>query len=447
MERRGDRDLDPKLVGAVRLALADAFDLGRVQRIDFPLALMLALLAHPARQHERMAEDTLQFGFALDLAADVANDPAKIGAQRLQRPVGALELFGVGMALVGDERPLAHPLVRLAQLDAGLLRQPHQSLASPVHQFCVGRERHSLRLHGGVDNHLGEIRGLRRAGAGRRRQALLDQRDQLLFAHPLAPAGQRRAIGRRLVLEELLAAEQLVIGVLDPARAQLLVREIVHVLEDRQPRHQPGRKRRMAGFVGVDRAEPLLQEPPVDDLAELRQRMSHVDDLVEPRPKEIVLPAVPPLFRPHRINLRQADGRRESRPATPINLQEIKPANAAFLQLQRLKETHYPTENQASPDSSRTTNYGTISVANDSTLNLNATITNSSTGTLALNGSTGPTKLEIYGSGATGSGATVSGGYILLSNSAENSPAQGSGGQLILDNSTEFFGNIYQMAV
>ena len=50
----------------------------------------------------------------------------------------------------------------------------------------------------------------------------------------------------------------------------------------------------MAGFVGVDRAEPLLE-----DLAELCQRMSDVDDLVEPRPEEIVLPAVPPLFRPH----------------------------------------------------------------------------------------------------------------------------------------------------
>ena len=35
---------------------------------------------------------------------------------------------------------------------------------------------------------------------------------------------------------------------------------------------------------------------------------------------------------------------------------------------------------------------------------------------MALNGSTGPTKLEIYGSGAT-----FDGGFILLSNSAENS--------------------------
>ncbi len=96
------------------MPFADAFDLGRVQRIDLPPALMLALLAHPARQHERMGEDALQFAFALDLAADVANDPAEIGADRLQRPLGALELFGVGVALMGDQRSFSHPLVRLA---------------------------------------------------------------------------------------------------------------------------------------------------------------------------------------------------------------------------------------------------------------------------------------------------------------------------------------------
>ena len=71
-------------------------------------------------------------------------------------------------------------------------------------------------------------------------------------------------------------------------------------------------------------------------------------------------------------------------------------------------------------------NYGTISVANNSTLNLNATLINSSTGTLALNGSTGPTKLEIYDGGAS-----VYGGYILLSDSAENSiVSDGAGTQL-----------------
>jgi hypothetical protein len=43
------------------------------------------------------------------------------------------------------------------------------------------------------------------------------------------------------VLEELLATEVLVIGVLDPALAQHLIGEVISVLEDRQPRHQSRR--------------------------------------------------------------------------------------------------------------------------------------------------------------------------------------------------------------
>jgi len=98
----------------MRLALADAFDLGRVNEIDLAPALMLALLAHPAGEHQRMGEDALQFSLALDLAHDVARDPAEIGADRLQRPVGALELLGVGVALMGDQRMFADPRVGLA---------------------------------------------------------------------------------------------------------------------------------------------------------------------------------------------------------------------------------------------------------------------------------------------------------------------------------------------
>jgi hypothetical protein len=54
-----------------------------------------------------------------------------------------------------------------------------------------------------------------------------------------------------------------------------------------------------------------------------------VDDLVESGLEEIPL-----LPGPHRITLRQADGETESRPNAPINLQEIKPTDAAFLQMQ-----------------------------------------------------------------------------------------------------------------
>jgi hypothetical protein len=88
----------------------------------------------------------------------------------------------------------------------------------------------------------------------------------------------------------------------------------------------------MSGVVGIDRAEPLLEKAPVDRSAELGERMVRVDDLVEPRPEQIVLPAVPPLPEPHRITLHQAYGEAESRSNDPINLQEKKSTAAAFLQ-------------------------------------------------------------------------------------------------------------------
>ena len=152
------------------------------------------------------------------------------------------------------------------------LGQPHQPLARPMHQLGVGWERRRLRLRGRVDDHLRQVRGLGGAGPRRGIQALLDRRDELLLAHPLASARQRRAVERLLVAEELLAAEELQVGVLNPARAELLVGQIVRVLEDREPRHQPGGRRRMPRLVRIDRPEPLLQQPPVDRRGQLRQR-------------------------------------------------------------------------------------------------------------------------------------------------------------------------------
>jgi hypothetical protein len=90
-----------------------------------------------------------------------------------------------------------------------------------MHELRVGRKGDRLGLNGGVDDHLGEIRGLGCARSRRDRQALLDQRDKPLLPHPLAPARQRRAVEGQLVPEELLAADQLVIGILDPAGAQI----------------------------------------------------------------------------------------------------------------------------------------------------------------------------------------------------------------------------------
>src|SRR5579872_4598650 len=78
----GDRDLDPELVRPVCLALADAFHLRRVQRIDLWSALALRLLAHLSGQRQNASEHhLLEPAIPLDLAADVADDAAEIGSK------------------------------------------------------------------------------------------------------------------------------------------------------------------------------------------------------------------------------------------------------------------------------------------------------------------------------------------------------------------------------
>jgi hypothetical protein len=93
---------------------------------------------------------------------------------------------------------------------------------------------------------------------------------------------RQRVIERQGVPEEFLAAEVLIIRVLDPPCAHDFVAEIERVLENGEPGHQSGRQWRPAGLVGVDGTELLFQEVPIDRPAELRQFVIHVDDLVEP---------------------------------------------------------------------------------------------------------------------------------------------------------------------
>src|SRR5579872_5696240 len=110
-----------------------------VQRVDLGSALALRLLAHLSSQRQDASEHhLLEPAIPLDLASDVADDTAEIGSERLQGPVGALELLGVGIALVLDQRELANPCIGLAQLDAMPLRQPHQDLAGAVEEPRIG---------------------------------------------------------------------------------------------------------------------------------------------------------------------------------------------------------------------------------------------------------------------------------------------------------------------
>src|SRR6202022_5134380 len=112
--------------------------------------------------------------------------------------------------------------------------------------------------------------------------------------------GNEGGIERKPVLEKLLPAEVLVVRVLDPQFAHHLVAEVVGVLENRKPRHQPGRQRRSAAAIGVHGAEFLFQKSPVDRPRQLHQRVVHVDDLIEPRTKQILFATPPTLPWPHR---------------------------------------------------------------------------------------------------------------------------------------------------
>jgi hypothetical protein len=71
------------------------------------------------------------------------------------------------------------------------------------------------------------------------------------------------------------------------------------VLEDRQPGHQSRRQRRMAGIIRVDLAEAPFQEAPIHRPRQRDQRMLHVDDLIEPGAKQILLARLPPFPLPH----------------------------------------------------------------------------------------------------------------------------------------------------
>jgi hypothetical protein len=75
---------------------------------------MLALLAHGKGQRQRLGEGRVQLSVVARLANEVAADAAEIGPDRSQRPVGALELVGVCVTLMDDQRALMLRTCRIA---------------------------------------------------------------------------------------------------------------------------------------------------------------------------------------------------------------------------------------------------------------------------------------------------------------------------------------------
>src|SRR5262245_42921894 len=115
----------------MRLALADALHFRCMQRIDLAASLMPVLFEHPLCQIERLQEDHLQVVFASDLSGDIADGAAEIGLELAKGLVGALELMGMGIALILNQGELAYPPIGLTQIDPELLGETDQLLARP----------------------------------------------------------------------------------------------------------------------------------------------------------------------------------------------------------------------------------------------------------------------------------------------------------------------------
>src|SRR5215813_11577209 len=90
----------------------------------------------------------------------------------------------------------------------------------------VGRMRDRLLLDSGIYRNPFEIFGVNRPGAVGHREALLQQRDDLLLTQPLAPARERRAIKWQLVPEHHFPTEVLEIRVLHPSLSNLISRVV-----------------------------------------------------------------------------------------------------------------------------------------------------------------------------------------------------------------------------
>src|SRR4051794_2381792 len=117
-------------------------------------------------------------------------------------------------------------------------------------------------------------------------QALSQQQLQSV-AEPLAPMAQVRALVREGVLEKLLAGEELEIRVVDPALAHTFIGQPVYVLEQQQPDHETGLDPRPA-VLAVERRDLAVDPVPIDLAGKQNQLVLQVDDLVQPRPEQIV---------------------------------------------------------------------------------------------------------------------------------------------------------------
>src|SRR5215471_17903664 len=269
-----------------------------MEGIELVSALALLLGADLGCARKRLLERSLEFWLAGDLATDVADQAAEPRPQQAQLPTMALELFGMGIASCHHHRLPGNAQIGLPQPHTVRAGQPVEPPDRRMDQLGIGREGNGLGLHGGVHRHPLEIARAQRAGLVRHPQALGQQELQLV-AEPLAPMAEVASLMRELVLEKLKAGEVLEIRIIDPALADVLIGQAVDVLEQQQSDDETAFDPRPT-LLAVERRDLAIDPTPVDLAAELHQLVLHIDDLIQPGPKQIAFPSRLRLLWSHR---------------------------------------------------------------------------------------------------------------------------------------------------
>ncbi|AAW73393.1 NagN [Xanthomonas oryzae pv. oryzae KACC 10331] len=138
--RDGHADLHPELVGLARLALADALHFGRVQGIEFVLAIGLLSMDALGALHQRVQIlQRRRRGLAglPDLALHLAQYDAQERALAFEDLAQALELPGMGVAAGFAPQRLGFFGEGLLERDARALGRHHQLVPRVLHQAPI----------------------------------------------------------------------------------------------------------------------------------------------------------------------------------------------------------------------------------------------------------------------------------------------------------------------
>ena len=278
LERHRKTCLHAELVRLVGLAFGDALRLRRMHRVDLALRVLL-LRQHQLRQDHRTF--VLLEAFLAHLPLQIAEHPPGVDLQPLSLPGGPLELLRLPVPAVEEVGCLRRSRVALAELDLLFARDAQQRVERLQVEPRIRGMGHGLGLHRGVDD---DRLHLTLRDRSRPLPSLDREREEpfhALLPDAPPPPAEGGWINGEVVLKELLSAEVLPVGVLDPGLHHLLVRDAEGVLEQHDPRHDPDRHAWTSLPLRIERPERRHQPIPIDGLGQPHDLVLHVEQIVQ----------------------------------------------------------------------------------------------------------------------------------------------------------------------